>query len=117
MALANFPVSIQPDWGFADEPSADIKRIKFGDGYELRTPVGLNYTKRKWAPVWSYLTKEQSDIIYEFIVPKLNFTAFNWTHPVEDVQYAVLCTSINRTHDTYGNYVIHLNLEQDFNPV
>lgn len=115
MALAEFPVSIAPDWGFADKISANVNVIKFGDGYELRAKAGLNYLKKRWNPTWSSLTQEQATLIKEFIEPKLKLEAFLWAHPTEEIQYRVVCQDISVSHDNYNNFVISLEFEQDFN--
>ncbi len=115
MALAEFPVSIEPDWGFADDISANVNVVKFGDGYELRTKSGLNYLRKKWSPTWSSLVAEEAYLIKSFIEPKLKLTAFLWTHPADKVKYRVVCQELKISHDNYNNFVVELQLEQDFN--
>ncbi len=116
MALVDFPVSVKPDWGFADSAAANIQRVKFGDGYELRSKAGLNSLAKKWDPTWTNLTKAQADTIYQFILPRLQFEAFLWEHPTELVKYKVVCESVTKSHTEYDNFSISLSLVQDFNP-
>lgn len=60
------------------EPS--VKVTKFGDGYESRTPVGINTTGRKW-PVKFTRPRAEAFQILDFLEARNATEKFTWTDP------------------------------------
>ncbi|MNQ69549.1 Phage minor tail protein [compost metagenome] len=114
--MDEFPDIGTPDWGFAEQPDADVDQIKLGDGYEFREPRGLNYLKDTWSPKWSNLDETDAETAYAFLRARLKLTPFLWTHPLSAVQYKVLCQSVSLEYDTFDNAVLTASLSRDFNP-
>lgn len=111
-----FPLVTKPDWGFNVEPEANVEEVKLGDGYVYREPIGLNYLKEKFNPVWSSLDPEEGRPVYQWLMSRLKLKPFLWNHPVSGEQYQVVCQSVSITDDTWGNVVLSATFEQDFNP-
>lgn len=105
-----------PDWGFSESPDADVIVSNFGDGYAARELKGLNAIKDSWNPVYSNCRVEAGEAAYDFLKPRLKWKPVLWAHPVTGVVYKVICTSLKKTYDTYGNIVLDLQFERDFNP-
>lgn len=114
--MDTFPSIGTPDWGFGSEPEAKVTKSEFGDGYELRRPAGLNHLKDTWSPQWSSLTPAQADSTYAWLRSRLNWKAFLWTHPTENRQVKVLCTSARVSHEDYGRSTLSATFVEDHNP-
>lgn len=105
-----------PDWGFSLAPEADVHVSKLGDGYEVRTPAGLNYISETLSPTWSTLEPEVGKAAYAFLKPRLKYRSLLYTDPIFNTQYKVICESVSLTYDTWGNAVLDVQFRQDFNP-
>lgn len=113
--MDEFPDIGAPDWGFAESTSEDITTVKFGDGYVLRMPNGINYQKGQWSPRWSDLDTATGDSVYKWLRQRKNLIPFFWAHPFEGMK-KVVCTNTSLSHDTYGNCVLSASFEEDVNP-
>lgn len=105
-----------PDWGFSEAPEADVEVSKFGDGYAARGLKGLNGILDTWNPVYSNCTPAAGEAAYAFLKPRLGWNPVLWTHPVSGVVYKVICKSLKKTYDVYGNIILDVQFEHDFNP-
>lgn len=110
-----FPLDVAPDWGFSDDPTADIEEQVLGDGYVLRRPKGINYIRGSWSPSWGHLTKQEANDTFLWLRERLQLTAFLWTHPETQEQHKVICTKVVRTSSEYNNYSLKVTLTEDFN--
>lgn len=70
-----------PDAGALREVTARTRAIKFGDGYEQRTPDGLNNVVEKWSLSWTVRTKATIDAIDDFLASQAGSLWFYWTTP------------------------------------
>lgn len=105
-----------PDWGFSEAPEADVEVSKYGDGYEARGLKGLNGISDAWNPVYSNCDPDEGVAAYEFLKPRLKWNPVMWTHPISGTVYKVICTSLKLTYDTWGNAVLDVQFQRDFNP-
>lgn len=105
-----------PDWGFSENPDADVTVSKFGDGYAARELKGLNGISDSWNPVYSNCDPAMGKQAYDFLKPKLKWMPVMWQHPITGVVYKVICNSVKLTYDTWGNAVLDVQFERDFNP-
>jgi phage-related protein len=111
-----FPLADKPDWGLTDQPQANVTAVKFGDGYELRQPNGINYIQEGWSPTWSNLTKESAEQTYAWLKARLALTAFYWTHPVSGMRFKVKCSNVSLNNAGFNDYKLAATFVQDFNP-
>lgn len=58
----------------------NVHVTKFGDGYEVRTSVGLNTMPEKWSVKFTR-AKAESDAIVAFLKARGGVESFNWTTP------------------------------------
>lgn len=110
-----FPFTTAPDWGLTDNVEADVEEQKLGDGYELVRPKGINYLRESWSPSWTFLTKEESDAMYQWLRARLKVTPFLWTHPVTKVVHKVRCNGVSRAATDVDLYAIQMNITETFN--
>lgn len=115
MALEQFPDIGNPDWGFTEETSEDLHEVKFGDGYRLVQPAGLNYQRGGWSLTFS-LEEAEAKQAYSWLNTRKKVTPFLWTHP-DGTEYQVVCESVRLTYAQYNDYTLAVMLTQDFNPV
>lgn len=119
MAVRFPPVGMdlgKPDWGFSQSPEAEVEVIKLGDGYEQRTPKGLNHIRENMSPTWSNLLPSVGRAAYAFLLPKLKLESVLWDHPVTGKTYKVIPETLSIQDDTYDNVVLSVTWRQDFNP-
>lgn len=105
-----------PDWGFKDEPDANVEVSNFGDGYAARELIGLNAITDKWNPTWSSADVQPAMMAFDFLKPRLKWNPVLWTHPITGVVYKVICQSLSLTYDQWNNAVLEVQFERDFNP-
>lgn len=110
-----FPFTEAPDWGLTDKVEANVEEQELGDGYELIRPKGINHLRESWSPSWSFLDKEQSNAMYQWLKPRLKTKAFLWTHPVTEEVIKVRCTAVSRSATDVGLYSVQITLRQTFN--
>lgn len=105
-----------PDWGVSDATTDDIAKVRFGDGYELRSPNGINFRRSEWPLRWSHLDPEVGAQVYDWLEERKGLTAFLWRHPTRNTMFKVVCEELQLTHDQFGNCILSVKLSQDFNP-
>lgn len=105
-----------PDWGFSDNPEANVNVITLGDGYVSREPIGLNHITNTYSPNWSSLDPVEAGKAYEFLFPRLKWKPFKWVHPVTQVQLQVTVEAVSLTYDEFNNAVLAATFKTDHNP-
>lgn len=68
----------------------NVKRVRFGDGYEQRQPAGLNHQRRTYSLTFS----DRHDIIKDiddFLTAHAGVTAFQWFAPDTYRMITVIC--------------------------
>lgn len=105
-----------PDWGLTHASQKDIGSVQFGDGYTLRKPNGINFTRRVWGGLsWSSLSNEDALALYQFLDDRADQTAFDWVTP-DGETVRVLCSGPSRTQQDFDDTVISVTFTEDFNP-
>lgn len=110
-----FPFDMAPDWGLTDDVEANVEEQKLGDGYELIRPKGINYLTQSWAPVWTFLSKEESNSMYQWLKARLMVTPFLWTHPITGTVHKVRCTRVSRAATDVELYSLQMQIRETFN--
>lgn len=100
-----------PDSESQESVEPKVTTTKFGDGYEQRTPVGINNAPGKWSVKFTR-TPEESAAIRAFLKARGGHEAFNWTNPLEEAgQYVCRKWSIARAA---GTITLSCEFEQVF---
>lgn len=93
----------------------EINAIRFGNGYEQRVPMGINYRRETWNIVWDALTLPQKNTIVNFIQSVSNGSTILWTPPNESAQKRYVLDGdwslVNRGGTIYS---INLKMRQVF---
>lgn len=93
----------------------ELNTLKFGNGYEQRFQMGLNYRRDKWNIQWNTLTLTQKNTIEVFISAVSNGSLITWTSPFDTVQKKFVIDGPWSISNRGGNvYSIQLNLRQVF---
>lgn len=94
-----------------------VARTKFGDGYEQRSPDGINNSPAKWAMQFRACGKLEGDAIIAFFRQHAGYLAFDWTPPRETVAGRWTCPSWQRgLPNADGESDISATFEQVFEP-
>ena len=78
-----FPTSPQIDQSSSKTTTNDIIKVSLGNGYEQRTPNGINYIRDKWSVTWSGLNTSERDTIVAFIQAISDGSVATWTTPFD----------------------------------
>lgn len=108
-------IDVPPDYGLKQGGQFRVKTVSFGDGYEQRMPDGLNTTKRTWSLKWSLLSRDQKNVLIDFLYEMKGAYSFLWNVPDSDEAYRVVCKKMpSWTVDDYGIYSVSAEFEEDF---
>lgn len=84
---------------------------KFGDGYEQRTPMGMNNNPEKWTLQFTLGGSDLRDVL-SFINARAGVEGFYWTSPL-GVTHTYVCRDWKTTFKQ-GHHVMNFDFEQVF---
>jgi phage-related protein len=93
----------------SQEPAVNV--TKFGDGYELRTPTGINNNPEKWSLEFVRSSASFPDVL-AFVQARNGSESFFWMTPFEQTKIFV-CRSW-RVSRKQGHNVVTFDFEQVF---
>ena len=100
-----------PDVGSQQDVKPNVNVTKFGDGYEARTPEGINNNPQKWSLQFSTSNQDTQDAL-DFIRARNASESFYWTNPLQETGVYV-CRSW-KMQRKMGVNVISMTFEQVF---
>ncbi|EJR6806041.1 phage tail protein [Salmonella enterica] len=68
-----------------------VKVVKFGDGYEQRSPDGLNPLLYSYSPVFRLKDDLEVKVLSDFFIRHGGWKAFLWRSPVTNRTVKVVC--------------------------
>lgn len=100
---------------FTPKTSFDVLKASYGDGYEQRTPNGINYKRTSVTLVWSALTQAQLNELMVFFDDKA-WVPFLYTLPDEDVERVwILAGEYSRSVDGSGtSFTFEAPMQESF---
>lgn len=101
-----------PDLGASQTITPSVQQTKFGDGYELRVPVGINSTPKSWSVTFSKGPAEAMAIL-DFLEARGGREAFTWTDPF-DRAGTYVCREWTGGQAMFGVYQVTATFEQVF---
>ena len=109
--MARQTFSWQPNFEskLSQEPKVSI--TKFGDGYEQRTPNGINNNPETWSVEFTRSSAAFPDVL-TFIQARGGVESFYWTTPFEQTKVFV-CRKWGLVRKE-GHYVLSMDFEQIF---
>lgn len=114
--MATFP-SIDPDYN-AQKNSAPVNRVvRFGDGYEQRTTLGINQNPKEWTLSFVNISETDSDTIETFLDARAaDQASFDWQPPGSSISYKWVCPSWSKTIPYANLATINATFRQVFEP-
>lgn len=100
------------DLGAKRDMKPSIHLTKFGDGYEARTPIGVNFMPKKWSVTFTRNYAESS-LIFAFLETQAGYLAFNWVDPLS-VTGVYVCRDWAMSQKEFGIYEVNGIFEQIF---
>ena len=96
--LPNIPISFSPS--MAEEPR--VRRVKFGDGYELRVGDGLNLISQTTTIPWKNRTHAEMLVLLDFFRRHTGQYFFFWQPPGDVIVRKFVCSkwSYTRSDDS-----------------
>lgn len=76
-----------PDVGTELDEEPDVTVTKFGDGYELRVPKGINNTPEKWTLKFTRSILDTA--MLDFLRARNGVEKFAWTSPLGETKHYV----------------------------
>ena len=115
--MANFPTSIQPDYGAQKNSAPVVRKVQFGDGYETRLTYGLNQNPKQWSLSFTNITETQSNEIETFLDARAtDHASFDWQPPGSSVTYKWVCESWSKSIPYANRATIQTTFRQVFEP-
>lgn len=105
-----------PDFGYQQTRTPRVRSVKFGDGYEQRTPDGINNDAQKWSVKFQNRTFSESNEIVDFLSARGGWQAFDWIPPFKDDAIRVVCRDWSEETTSYNLRTINATFEQVFEP-
>lgn len=109
MSRATFTWFPEFESQLSQEPNITV--TKFGDGYESRTPMGINNSPEKWSLKFSETNSVFSEVL-GFVRARNGVESFYWRNPFGAINVYV-CRKWSMTR-SQGYSSINLDFEQVF---
>lgn len=100
------------DLGAQRSVKPSINQTKFGDGYELRVPIGINFKPKTWSVTFTRDLAVASAIL-NFLDARGGSEAFTWVDPM-NVDSTYVCREWSSSQSERGIYTITATFEQVF---
>lgn len=116
--MNTFP-AVNPSYASEAEVRDKTKIASFGDGYEQRSPDGLNHQRLRLNVVFQNRRSATVATIVAFLKAQGTAVAFLWTAPApynDAERQWVLREGFQHRLNGYDNETLAFVLEQDFNP-
>lgn len=114
--MANFP-SIEPSFNARKSSAPVVRKVQFGDGYEVRLTYGLNQDPKIWNLLFENITETESDTIETFLDARAADNAsFDWQPPGSSVAYKWVCDSWSKNIPYANRATIQTTFREVFEP-
>ena len=115
--------TIIPDKTLSRKSSPQVRKAKFGDGYEQRAKKGLNSIEEKYTVNFVNRAKATADDLVKFFDNKAGVTSFDFTLPDTNDTTAtgektikVVCSDWSTTYSNSGSYSLSAKFERIYGP-
>jgi len=106
-----------PDFGSSRRSQPNVRKVQFGDGYEVRLTYGLNQNPRVWDLKWTAKDSTDADAIEAFFDARAADNAsFDWTPLDETSASKWVVDSWSRDHQYANVNTITATFRQVFEP-
>ena len=113
--MATFP-SITPTYGLQKRSSPVVRTVRFGDGYEQRTSLGLNQNPKVYTLTFQ-VSETDSDTIETFLDARAADNAsFDFTPPGEGSSSKFVCEKWSKSIPYLNRATIQATFREVFEP-
>ena len=113
--MATFP-SITPTYGIQKNSSPVVRTVRFGDGYEQRTSLGLNQNPKVYSLSFE-VSETDADTIETFLDARAADNAsFDFTPPGESSSSKFVCESWSKSIPYLNRARIQTTFREVFEP-
>lgn len=95
--------------------------VAFGDGYEQRTPIGINAKRLSFHLVYDRVTSAKAAAVLAFFRQVGNTGNFQWTPPapydLEGPRHWVARPPLSHVYVGFDCESVDVRIDEDFNPV
>lgn len=109
---------LDPTYGTAVQTSDRALVVRFGDGYEQRSPDGLNARRLTYDVKFNAVRTTKASAVLDFLRSVGTTTAFIWTPPApnDTPRTFVIREGWQHVHQGFDNHNIAVRFDEDFNP-
>lgn len=115
MAILTFEPAVAPSMPLDDSRKPKVNVATFGDGYEARSPDGLNHDLEMIQLVWENLFEDEAKSIFDFLAARGGWEAFKYTVPwyeTGNVEKLYRAPEYNRRKNDAGNFIVTASLKE-----
>lgn len=113
--MATFP-SITPTYGVRKRSNPSVRTVRFGDGYEQRTTLGINQNPKVYQLTFE-VSETDADTIETFLDARAADNAsFDFTPPGEGSSSKFVCESWTKSIPYLNRANIQASFRQVFEP-
>jgi len=113
--MATFP-SITPTYGIAKNSAPTVRTVRFGDGYEQRTTLGLNQNPKIYNLTFE-VSETDADTIETFLDARaVDNASFDYTPPGESSSSKFVCETWSKSIPYLNRASIQATFRQVFEP-
>ena len=113
--MATFP-SITPTYGLRKRSSPVVRTVRFGDGYEQRTSLGINQNPKVYNLTFE-VSETDADTIETFLDARAADNAsFDFTPPGESSSSKFVCEDWNKSIPYLNRASIQATFREVFEP-
>ncbi len=113
--MATFP-SITPTYGVQKRSNPSVRTVRFGDGYEQRTTLGINQNPKVYKLTFE-VSETDADTIETFLDARAADNAsFDFTPPGEGSSSKFVCESWTKSIPYLNRANIQASFRQVFEP-
>ena len=113
--MATFP-SITPTYGLQKRSAPVVRTVRFGDGYEQRTSLGLNQNPKVYTLTFE-VSETDSDTIETFLDARAADNAsFDFTPPGEASSSKFVCETWSKSIPYLNRATIQTTFREVFEP-
>jgi len=113
--MATFP-SITPTYGLQKTSAPVTRTVRFGDGYEQRTSLGINQNPKSYSLTFE-VSETDADTIETFLDARAADSAsFDFTPPGESSSSKFVCEQWNKSIPYLNRATIQATFREVFEP-
>lgn len=114
--METFPPQFNnPDYRAKEKPEIRMLQARQGDGYQQRTPDGINNVRRRWPGLTWERPEDDARVVYDFLFTHAaSGAAFWWTPPDVSMPVKVWCLAVERDFPSYGTTKVSADFEEVF---